>query len=115
MACSKCKKSSCSGSCGDSIADIKNELAALRDLVNDLNDNAKFLTCGHPILMIENTDDIAQFNFDTGLGEDCWAGWALCNGASQYSNNAEKNITTPNLLDRFIVAAGDNYDVGDTG
>lgn len=33
------------------------------------------------------------------------SGWALCNG----SNN------TPDLTDRFVIGAGDHYDVGDTG
>jgi hypothetical protein len=34
------------------------------------------------------------------------SGWALCNGASVARSNGSGNITTPNLVDRFVVGAG---------
>jgi microcystin-dependent protein len=37
------------------------------------------------------------------------AGWALCNGATVYGR------VTPNLLSRFVVGAGSDYNVGDIG
>ena len=41
----------------------------------------------------------------SGAIVDIPAGWALCDGTNG----------TPNLQDRFVVGAGDNYAVGDTG
>ena len=40
-------------------------------------------------------------------------GWGICNG-SQYTYEG-KTTQTPNLADRFIVAAGQSYDIGATG
>lgn len=118
MACS-CGKKSCSGGCSKSssgdLASIKNLVSELTDKVDAIERDTKFLKCGHPIIALENLDDIGAFNEDTGLGSECWEGWAICNGGVYYSENAKKNITTPNLLDKFIVGAGDAYEVGDTG
>lgn len=37
------------------------------------------------------------------------SGWALCNGQTVVRSDGGGNITTPNLLDRFPVAAGNGY------
>lgn len=43
------------------------------------------------------------------------SGWALCNGQTVARSDGGGNITTPNLLDRFIVAAGSGYALGASG
>jgi len=70
---------------------------------------------GHPILALQNADDIALFDTDTGLGTKHWEGYGICNGDSYYSESAKKMIATPNLIDKMIVGAGSDYDVDDTG
>ena len=46
-------------------------------------------------------------------GETTPEGWGICNGSSYvYEGNTSQ---TPNLADRFIVAAGNSYDIGDIG
>jgi microcystin-dependent protein len=40
------------------------------------------------------------------------AGWALCNGQTVARSDGNGNVTTPNLLDRFIVGAGQGYGLG---
>jgi microcystin-dependent protein len=97
------------------LANLKNQVSELTGIVENIQANAKFLTCGHPILMIQNADDVAAFNVDSGLGSECWEGWAICNGDAHYSANAKKNITTPNLLDKFVVCAGPTYPINTTG
>lgn len=113
--CNKCKKKSCSG-CGSSndLADLKNQVAELMNTVSEISENTKFLN-GHPIFCIQNEDDIALFNMDTGLGSGFYESFALCNGAVQYSNNAKKFITTPNFLDKFIICTGESYPLNTTG
>lgn len=121
--CNKCKEKSCGGGCGknsasnsaNSIEQLANQVAELASELETLTENAKFLLCGHPILLIEQADDIDQFDLSSGLGMDCWDGWAICDGQQHYSKNAKKNITTPNFTDRFIVQAGGSYAVNDTG
>lgn len=118
--CVKCGKGSCSGGCqktstGKDLAAIKNELAALRDLVANIQDNTKALVGGHPMWMVQNNDDVALFDMTTGLGSAKWEGWALCNGASQYSNISAKFITMPNLLDKFVMSAGTTYPLDTVG
>lgn len=114
----KCNKTSCSGNCGSSgndVAELKNKVAELQNLLTEVADATKAFRCGHPIIEIDTQDDIDCFDLDTGVGSECWEGWALCNGASHYSYSAKKSIATPNLVDMFIVGAGDTYEVGDTG
>ena len=41
-------------------------------------------------------------------------GWALCDGATVTTSTGDK-VTTPDLRNRFIVGAGDDYPVGATG
>lgn len=54
-------------------------------------------------------------------GNTAPAGWVLCNGAAITGPEGETlrtllgNNNTPNLLNQFIVGAGDTYDVGDSG
>jgi microcystin-dependent protein len=43
------------------------------------------------------------------------AGWALCNGQTVARTDGGGNITTPDLRDRFIVAAGNGYGPNDVG
>lgn len=43
------------------------------------------------------------------------AGWAICNGSTVARSDGLGSITTPNLLDRFIVGAGNFYSPGNTG
>lgn len=121
--CDKCKKNSCGGcgsgnsasNAGNSVEQLANQLAELSSTVTQLQEDTKAFACGHPILLIENKDDIDQFDFDSGKGIDCWDGWAICDGKQHYSKRAKKNIVTPNFTDRFIVQAGGEYAVDDTG
>lgn len=94
---------------------LSQAVAELTETIEQISENAKFLLCGHPILMIEHQDDIDQFDLGTGKGFDCWEGWAICDGQSHYNSKLKKNIQTPNLIDRFVVSAGGSYSVGDTG
>jgi microcystin-dependent protein len=43
------------------------------------------------------------------------AGWALCNGQTVAKSDGSGNITTPNLIDRFLVGAGSAYTNGAVG
>jgi microcystin-dependent protein len=91
------------------------KIAELSDAVEAINKSAKFLLEGHPILLIQHVDDIAQFDFNSGEGTGAWYGWAMCTG-NQYTNpSTKKKISTPNFVDRFIVMATGNYEVGDVG
>jgi len=42
-------------------------------------------------------------------------GWALCNGQSQYTDINGNVVNTPDLRDRFIRAAGNDYSLNQTG
>lgn len=69
---------------------------------------------GHPIWMIDEASDIALFDLGTGEGEGIWLNWALCDGQSHTDTNGD-TIGTPNLINRFVVGALDDYSVGATG
>lgn len=115
--CVNCKKTSCSGCTptnGASLAQALNALAEMKTELDKVKADTKFLSCGHPILALQNADDIALFGED-GIGIKCWEGCAVCNGSAYYSNTAKKNITTPDLRNLFLVGAGDDYSVDDTG
>jgi microcystin-dependent protein len=43
------------------------------------------------------------------------SGWALCNGQTVAKSDGSGNITTPNLIDRFIVGAGSTYPIATAG
>lgn len=110
----KCKTPGCK-ECGDqsaTYAQLANKVAELETALDTVISATKFLTCGHPILMIDKESDIQMFDAD-GLGTSCWEGWAFCNG--QTFTTADGNFTTTNLLNKFVVGAGDDYEVGDTG
>lgn len=115
--CNKCKKSGCScpSSEGQEIAALKNQIQELTGLVNAVSESTRVYREGHPILCIQQAGDIAKFNFSTGLGSGAWENWALCTGTQQFSPTDNALLTTPNFLDRFLVAAGDNYSVNDIG
>lgn len=114
MSCSKCKKTSCvckknSNSSNEAL------LSDIQDQLNDLSEASQFLLHGHPILLIEHADDIDQFDLSSGLGQNYWTGWALCNGGVYYNTKLKKNIATPDFTDRFVVMAGGAYAVDDIG
>lgn len=120
--CKKCNKSSCGGCGGGSssqsneVAQLQNQISDLQDTVNTLLDNAAFLLKGHPILLVQNVDDVNSFDLSSGLGIAAWDGWALCDGQQQASKtNPGTFLTTPNFTDRFIVHAGGSYMVNDVG
>lgn len=118
MSCKKCNTSSCNGGCSSSsaqtVAELSNKIAELENLLTDVADATKFLRCGHPIVAIEQEDDIECFDMESGRGEDCWEGWVIANG-NTYRNSEGQNVTTRNLMNRFPVGAGDTYSVGDNG
>jgi microcystin-dependent protein len=72
-----------------------------------MNDLAPLIN-GHPILMIQNSDDLAAFD-SNGNGTGDWIKWAACDG------NVHNGITTPDLRDRFVVGSGLSYTVNTTG
>lgn len=81
-------------------------------LVALANDDDKTVRLGTGVILSQNSSSsqsspIPQgvITMWSGAANNVPGGWALCNGA----NN------TPNLLDKFIVAAGANYAVGATG
>lgn len=90
------------------------EIASLQDQLDEIASAVKFLTCGHPVIVVDDPDDIATFNLTTGWGSNCWEGFAICNGTT-YTSPKGNIVTTFNYIDRFIVGALGNYNVGDTG
>lgn len=113
----KCKHKpcSCSSGGGKDVANLKNEVQELRSELDSVLEAVRPFIKGHPVMVLENALDIACFSMDTGLGTDTWEGWAVCNGSIQTSPSTGKDFQTPNYIDRFIVGAGDAYNVGDTG
>lgn len=85
----------------------------MQDQLIEIQASTRFLN-RHPIVLIEDAGDIALFDFSSGEGFDDWTGWAVCDGQSHRSTK-NVNVETPNLTDRFIVMAGGDYAVGDTG
>lgn len=122
------KNCNCKGQCGcanggsggaggaNSIAQISAQVSQLNTSVTTiLASIAPFLT-GHPILMLQNANDIALFN-SAGVGSGTWAGWGVCNGSTYLNTLVTPNtsLISPNLLDKFIIGAGGTYNVGGTG
>ena len=116
MSCNKCKKNKCccSSSNGASPAQLQAQVDVLQETVNDIIESTKFLK-RHPILLIQNSDDIALFDPTTKLGTGDWEGWAMCVGNSHQNPITKAFFTTPNLIDRFVVMATGTYAVGATG
>ena len=116
MSCNKCKKNKCccSSSNGASPAQLQAQVDVLQETVNDIIESTKFLK-RHPILLIQNSDDIALFDPTTKLGTGDWEGWAMCVGNSHQNPITKAFFTTPNLIDKFVVMATGTYAVGATG
>lgn len=116
--CQKCKDKTCSGGCSsnssNSISSLEAQLSDVQDTLQALSDITKAFN-GHPILYIDDPDDISSFDFTSGKGFNNWENWAICDGQSHLTADGKKTIITPNLIDRFIVTAGGTYSVGDTG
>jgi microcystin-dependent protein len=49
------------------------------------------------------------------VGATVPSGWALCNGQTVVRSDGAGNITTPNLLDRLVVGAGNSYGLNNSG
>lgn len=113
--CQKCNKKTCSG-CESSNLDSSTQalLAEMQDVIDTLVENTKVFSCGHPILLIQNSDDIESFD-DEGKGYGCWEKWAICDGRQHINPITKKPFTTPNFTDRFIIQANGTYAVGDVG
>lgn len=80
-----------------------------------MQENTKFLNGGHPIFCIQVPSDIALFDNTSGLGSGIWSNFAYCDGQMQEDSITGLQIQTPPLLDKFVIAAGSNYSVNDTG
>lgn len=110
MKCNVCHKDKCT--CGSSSQSIMNEIAALNDTVSVLSAALQPFLLGHPMFHLENTNDIALFDMNTGLGSGIWLGWGVCNGKT-YPSPSGGFIKAPNLIDRTLVQAGGSYAVDD--
>lgn len=104
-----------SGSSEKQLNSLQAQVAELSDALTKINESVLPFIDGHPILLIQNTDDIAQFDLTGGAGFNTWKNWAVCNGTTHYSSKDKANILTPNFTDRFIVQAGGSYAVDDIG
>lgn len=102
--CKNCKNKKCSGCTPD--------LSGLIDIINNIGPLVKFLN-GHPILVIDDPEDIAMFDLTTGIGSKNWIGWGICNGNTY--NGHKGIIVTPDMRDRFFTGSGGTYNVGDVG
>lgn len=113
--CNKCgSKSKCScNPCDKELKDLKREVESLYQIIENMSSATKFLMGGHPIIAIEDADDISAFDTTSGKGSGRWTGWAICNGNTYPSPSG--NIATPNLFDKFLTGAGGSYAVGDMG
>lgn len=92
---------------------LLNQMAELQSTIDSLSSALKPFTEGHPILALQNQDDIDLFDADTGLGSDRWENWAIADGKKQKKADGSGFITTPNLIDRVLVQSGGEYDVND--
>ncbi len=91
------------------IAQLKNMVQDLADIVNSVKAKTDFIFEGHPILLIEEQTDVDCFSFVTGEGSDRWTGWAILGGYTIFNPVTKKNVTVPNWSDRFVVMAGGAY------
>lgn len=69
-----------------------------QDQINSLSDNTQFFKPGMIIIWAGTVASIP-------------AGWLLCNGVGTVTGS----IPVPNLMDRFVIGAGNNYLQGTTG
>lgn len=108
----------CGNNCGDSgqLSSVQEQLSDLQSAFDTMSFSLQAFIKGHPILMIQNADDISQFDIGgSNKGIGAWQGWAICDGGAYPNATNTANITTPNLLDKFVVGALGTYAVGDTG
>ena len=111
--CQKCKKNSCSGGCSESsMADMQSQIDSLTGFIDTLTALTKFLN-GHPILALNDPDDVVQFDLTTGKGEGDWIGWGICDGTNYPGTDG--NIATPDLRDKFLVGSQGAYAIDATG
>ena len=97
------------------VAQLKNQVADLNDIVTLVKSKINWMLYGNPILLIESESDIQAFNFTTGEGSGIWSGWAVMGGYTIFNPATKKNVTVANLTDRFVVMAGGEYAPGETG
>lgn len=124
--CKNCGKSSCGGCCindsetgagaASNLAQALAQLASQQIAINTLTTALAPFTSGHPILLVEHSLDVAQFDLGTGKGKPTgpWLGWGICSGAAYPNANGSLNITTPDLRDKVPVGAGLTYAVDTT-
>jgi microcystin-dependent protein len=97
-----------------SSSSVEDSVITLQETVDNLTSFLAPFINRHPILFIEDASDIALFDYATGKGSGDYALYAVCDGQS-HVNSKGVTITTPNLVDRFIVGSGNLYNTGDTG
>lgn len=108
--CRKCGHNKCA--CEPDISQFIDQVNNLDEIMNEINSLTMFLR-GHPIIAIDDPEDIAMFDLTTGIGSKNWLGWGVCNG-TQYKS-PKGLISTPDMRDRFLTGYGGTYAVGDTG
>jgi len=104
----------CGNDCGTSTADLQEQLTTMQETVDALTTSLAAFINGHPILNIDDADDIALFD-SNGIGSGAWLGWAYCDGNSYPNADGSAYVSTPNMLNSFVVGALGTYAVGDTG
>jgi microcystin-dependent protein len=107
-----CGKKSCNTCNNGSSAALASQVQSLTELLNGIANLTKWLK-GHPIIAIDNADDIASFDATSGVGSGNWLGWGICNGTN-YASPAGP-VNAPDLRDRFLTGIGGTYVVGDIG
>lgn len=113
--CQKCGNKKCGGcdvgSSTKQMATLQAQIAEVQDQLDSMSTSLKAFLNGHPILLLQNPDDVADFDTSSGEGANDWAGWGICNG-QQYKNTiTNKFIKTPDLRDKVPAGAGGTYDV----
>lgn len=109
--CRNCKNKKCSG-CDPDLSGLIDNIKIINDVIENIGMLTKFLN-GHPILVIDDPEDIAMFDLITGIGSKNWLGWGVCNGNTYNSHKGV--ISTPDMRDRFIAGSYGTYAVGDVG
>jgi microcystin-dependent protein len=112
--CHKCKSSPCCcNPCNDkSMSQMRSDIDSMLQYIEDIQGMTKWLS-GHPIVALEDVEDINMFDTTTGKGTGRWVGWGICDGTSYLGKSG--NVTTPDLRDRFLVGSQGSYVVGSQG
>lgn len=92
---------------------LKGLVYKLEEQYQQMQEDLAPLIDGHPIVMIQNEDDIDAFDLTSGRGSGSWQNYAVCDG--QTHGTGSNAVTTPDLRDKFVVGAGNLYNVDDTG